>query len=342
MSTNVTIFNAAQVPDFVRNRTGLSALATALAGAGMSGPRISIKGGTFRLIKDGKEVTRIDERYLDVVIVNAAPTVNRVWYGVKYDPDTVSAPACWSADGKVPGQQVANKQSETCDACPQNIAGSGEGDSRACRFQQQLALVLANDMEGDVLNLSVPAKSLFGKAEGENRPLQDYARWLKAQNVDPGEVITRMKFDTSAESPKLFWKPMRWLTNEEHDVAVKQGATDEAKEAIKVEFSAGSGAAPAAPVTDSLGARPERTAAPAPAATPPTSPMAEVEPPAPAPKARKPRAAAAPEPAKTAPEPDAPPPPEPTVRKEAVAASSVPERKATLAAMVDDWDDGDE
>jgi hypothetical protein len=41
-----------------------------------------------------------------------------------------------------------------------------------------LLLFLANDMEGDVLQLTLPAKSIFGKEEGDNRPLQAYARFL--------------------------------------------------------------------------------------------------------------------------------------------------------------------
>ncbi len=318
----VTVFNPGQVPDFVRNRTGLSTIAQALAGAD-SAPRISIKGGVFRLVKGGKEITSIEERYLDVVIVNAAPKVNRVWYAQKYDSDNTAAPDCWSADGKTPSADSAKKQHDNCDACPQNIAGSGEGDSRACRFQQQLAVVLANDMEGDVLNLSVPAKSLFGKEEGDNRPLQAFVRWLVAQNVDPSEVITRMRFDTKAESPKLFWKAMRWLTPEEFATATTQGKTPEAVKAVTVSFGKSAGGEVSAPIKETLGEKPVR-----PAEKKETKPAAEEEPPAPAPKpSRKKTEAAKPEPEQH---------PEPTVRKEEVKPSVVP-TKGALAAMVDDW-----
>jgi len=73
---------------------------------------------------------------------------------------------------------------------------------------------------------------VFGKEDGENRPLQAYAKWLAAQSVGPDMVVTRMKFDTKAQSPKLFFKPMRWLTDEEHEVCVKKGQTPEAIKAI--------------------------------------------------------------------------------------------------------------
>jgi hypothetical protein len=92
--------------------------------------------------------------------------------------------------------------------------------------------VLANDIEGDVLQLTLPAQSIFGKEEGDNRPLQAYSRWLIAQNIGPDMVVTRMKFDTKAQSPKLFFKPMRWLTDDEHETCVRQGQTDDANKAI--------------------------------------------------------------------------------------------------------------
>ena len=72
--SNVAVFNPSQVPAFAKKRGQLSAVAKALAGGvGGGGKRISIKGGVFRLVAGGKEVAAIEERYLDVVIVNAAP-----------------------------------------------------------------------------------------------------------------------------------------------------------------------------------------------------------------------------------------------------------------------------
>ena len=79
--SNVALFNPSQVPAHVKARGELSAIAKALAGGGgaAGGKRVSIKGGVFRLISGGKEVAAIEERYLDVVVVNAAPNVSRVF-----------------------------------------------------------------------------------------------------------------------------------------------------------------------------------------------------------------------------------------------------------------------
>src|ERR1035437_6854584 len=134
MSTEVAVFNPKQLPSFAK--TGeVSAIAKALAGgSGGFGKRLSIKGGVFRLVVDGKEVSAIDERYLDVVIVAAAPKVGRTWYAHKWDPKNESGegPACWSSNGDVPDPTSADKQSETCATCEKNVKGSGEGESRAC------------------------------------------------------------------------------------------------------------------------------------------------------------------------------------------------------------------
>lgn len=242
--SNVVAFNPSQVPAFAK-KGELSAVAKALAGGGgQTGKRISIKGGVFRLISDGKEIAQIEDRYLDVVIVNAAQKIGRTYYEGAFDPENPTPPRCWSADGEKPDAKVQDAPSATCAACPNNIKGSGAGESRACRFSQRLAVVLANDVEGDVLQLTLPATSIFGKEEGDNRPLQAYARWLAAQSVGPDMVVTRMKFDTKAESPKLYFKPMRWLTDEEHEASVKQGQSGDAIRAITMTVAQTDGVKP--------------------------------------------------------------------------------------------------
>jgi hypothetical protein len=319
--SNVALFNPSQVPAFAR-KGELSDIAKALAGggAGQSGERISIKGGVFRLLSGGKEIAAIEERYLDVVIVKAAPKVARTFYMKKYDGETAASPDCWSNDGETPDAKSKNPQSDTCNGCTQNIAGSGTGNSRACRYQQRLAVVLANDIEGSVKQLALPATSLFGKEVGEDRPLQAYARWLVAQGVDPSTVVTRMKFDTKAEAPKLFFKAMRWLTDEEYAEATKQGESEDAKRAVVMNVAAQDSVAPVNP----LGGTPPKAAKAAPA------PVAEEEDeaPAPAPKASK----------KPKTEPVADADEEPTVKKEEKKPSAVPGKK-DLASVVADWDD---
>ena len=319
--TNIALFNPSNVPSFARNNE-LSDTAKALTGGGVgtSSKRISIKGGVFRLLAGGKEIASIDERFLDVIIVRAAPKVSRIFYAKSYDGDNITGPDCWSNDGERPDASAENKQGTTCMSCPQNIAGSGQGNSRACRYQQRLAVVLENNIEGDILQLTLPATSVFGKEDGDKRPLQAFARNLAMQNppISPEMIVTRMKFDTKAEAPKLHFAPSRWLTDEEYAIVKTQGDSDEAKRAVVMTVAAADGVKPA-PKLAIEGKRPmgELTK--------------EEDAPAYEPIAAKAKAKA--KPAEV--EEDA----EPEVRKEASKPSAVPAKKGKLADIVSDWDD---
>lgn len=323
------MFNPSNVPAFARNAE-LSATTLALAGnvnAGGGMKRVSIKGGVFRLLSGGKEIASIEERHLDVIVVKAAPKVSRIFYAGGYDKDAAAAaPDCTSVDGEKPDAGVKNKQSSSCTTCPQNIAGSGTGQSRACRYQQRLAVVLANNPEGDVLQVTLPATSIFGKEEGDKRPLQAYARYMAAQTppVNLDAIVTRMKFDTKAESPKLFFSPIRWLTDEEYEIAQDQAKSKDAEKAVAVTPAAADGVSAPAPLALE-GKRPA------------TKPMGEMldedEEQAMAETKAKPKAKAKPAPVEVEAEE------EPEVRKAAPKVESVPAKKNKLADIVADWDD---
>ena len=324
--SNLSLFNPSQVPAFARNAE-LSETTRALAGGNAASgvKRVSIKGGVFRLMSAGKEIAAIDERHLDVIIVKAAPKVSRVFYAASYDKDAAAAaPDCTSADGEKPDAGVKNKQAATCAQCPQNIAGSGNGQTRACRYQQRLAVVLANNPEGDVMQVTLPAASIFGKEEGGKRPLQAYARYMAAQTppVNLDTIVTRMKFDTKAESPKLVFEAARWLTDDEYTAAQEQAKSSDAAKAVSATPAALDGVAPAPLALE--GKRP----AAATVAALPEQDETEEEAPAPAPKAKK---------AKAAPVVDADE--EPEVRKPEAKETAVPAKKSKLADIVADWDD---
>jgi hypothetical protein len=279
---------------------------------------------------NGKEVAAIEDRHLDVIIVKAAPKVSRQYYAGAYDKDAAaSAPDCTSNDGERPDASAKNKQSETCLSCPQNQAGSGTGNSRACRYQQRLAVVLANDMEGSVMQMVLPATSIFGKAEGDKHPLQSFARYLAAQNppINPEQIVTRMKFDTKSESPKLHFAPTRWLTDDEYDVIKDQAESDDAKKAV-TSAAAQTDGGKAAPLV--IAGKSPVKAVPAPAVE---EDEQEADPPA--------RVAKTPKKAKPAPvvEEEEDTAPEPEVRKATPKATAVPAAKASLADIVSDWDD---
>lgn len=261
MANDITLFS--NVPAHARS-TELSETTRALMGNGSgAGKRISIKGGTFRLVVGGKEIAQIEERNMDVIIVRAAPAVSRQYYEGKYDPEQGAVPpTCWSNDGEKPDPGAKSPQGKTCATCPKNIAGSGQGNSRACRYQQRLAVMLADDMESGVYQLSLPATSIFGKAEGAKRPLKDYVLYLSSQPKGPVNVdalVTKMRFDTKVEQPKLFFEPVRWLTDEEVAIAREAGESPEAKAAVTMTVAHTDGA-PKAEAMSIPGKQPEAEA----------------------------------------------------------------------------------
>ena len=219
------------LPAHLRNLE-LDATTKALMGGGGTGKRISIRGGVFRMIVVGKEVAQNDERAMNVVVVRSAEKTSRSYYAGTYVEGQNAAPACYSNDGVTPAADSKNKQSPNCANCPQNIKGSGQGDSRACRFSHRLAVVLENNLEGDVYQLTLPAQSIFGTGDNGKMPLQQYAKFLGGHGIPVTAVVTEMRFDTASATPKLTFRAMRPLSVEEMATAKSQGDTPDALNAV--------------------------------------------------------------------------------------------------------------
>lgn len=185
------------------------------AGAGKTIRRISINGGKFRQMINGEQMAVSKQDYMNIVIVNSAP-ISRTYYDSEYSPDKVSAPKCWSADTKTPAPEVPEdqRQASRCMDCPQNVKGSGQGASRACRFSQRLAIVMEDDLD-KVYQIQLPATSIFGDVKNGNMPMQAYARHLAEHEAPVVAIVTKMFFDENSATPKLFFSPVRSLNEDE-------------------------------------------------------------------------------------------------------------------------------
>lgn len=240
MSNEINIFRdsnslAAAAPQ------GVDEITRRLLGNTLNLKRISIRGGKWRMVMGGEQIATSNSDTLDVVVVNAAPHVSRYWYNKGYDGKTVGAPDCWSNDGVRPDAKSKLPQWKQCEGCPKNIAGSGtNGQGRACRYARRLAVVLANDVQGsDVYQLQLPPTSMFGKAKDENHMgLDAYVRHLAGYNYSITGVVTEMRFDPNAESPRIYFRPADRLTDEQRAIVIKKGQSQEALAAIS--FNPGS------------------------------------------------------------------------------------------------------
>lgn len=227
--SNVTLFNQ-NLPDYLKE-VELDDLTKSLAG-NTSLKRISVRGGVFRMMVNGEEIAKNENRSMNVVIVNGNPHVSRQFYASAYVAGEASAPDCWSNDGITPDASIESPQNSTCDGCPQNIKGSGQGDSKACRYQQRLAVVLEGDIGGDIFQLSLAPTSIFGRGDLDKMPFQQYAKYVGSQGKNINTLVTEMRFDSDSATPKLVFKPVRFLSREEWELAKDKGNTPAAKAAV--------------------------------------------------------------------------------------------------------------
>jgi type IV secretory pathway VirB10-like protein len=83
-----------------------------------------------------------------------------------------------------------------------------------------------------VFQLTLPAQSIFGKPENGKMPLESYVRLLGSNNVSVTSVVTEMRFDTASATPKLTFKALRYLEEDEFINVQEKGQSNEAKTAI--------------------------------------------------------------------------------------------------------------
>lgn len=223
-------------------------LTDTLAGSsGSMNRRISIKGGVFREIINGKEVRVNEERAMNVVVINAAP-ISRMYFSGTYTEGEVAKPTCWSSDTQTPDAKVPEdqRQSARCMDCKQNIRGSAaSGEGRACRFQQRVAVMLDGQLENEeIYQITLPSTSVFGDGEKGKMPLQAYGRYLKAHNTHAISIVTEMRFDTASPTPKLVFKAVRPLEENELKAAIAMKDHPDTIKAITLNVSQMDGVIP--------------------------------------------------------------------------------------------------
>lgn len=233
--SDVTIFQNNSVPDYLRD-VGVSALTKSLlsnAGGGGGNKRISLRGKKFRLVVDGEELSTLKAESLDVVIVNATKDISRTFYSKAYDPKADAVPPdCWSKDGVAPDATASAPQATKCDGCSQNIKGSGQGNSRACRFSKRMAIALADDLSSGVYQLTLPSASIFGDGEKNQMPFNKFVKYVGSQGYSIDTLVTTMSFDEDSDSPRVYFDAKRFLNKEEYEATSKLGKSQEAINAI--------------------------------------------------------------------------------------------------------------
>tara|TARA_Y100000389_G_scaffold204517_1_gene257605 strand:+ start:3046 stop:3939 length:894 start_codon:yes stop_codon:yes gene_type:complete len=175
--------------------------------------------GTFKKIINGEQIGGAVRGEFRAVIIGALPKVSRIFYKSKFDPSKeATLPNCWSNLGDKPEELASDKQSGNCATCPQNIKGSGENDSRACKYQRRVSLLLENEFNGEVYQFNIPAKSLFGKGDKNVHPFESYIKYVISNNESPDRVVTKIAFDPDADTMELNFSAERILSEDEIQV----------------------------------------------------------------------------------------------------------------------------
>jgi len=215
---------------------GLDEDTRAIAGGSLGGnKRISIKGGVFRKIAGGKEIGTIEDRHMNIIFVKMSHKPSRTYYSGTYKEGEKVAPACWSSNSETPDAEVKTPVAARCDSCPMSVKGSGQGGSgTACRLSWRTAVVLPSDPGGDVMQLVLPATSVFGKEENGKWPFRDYVKMLANHNIAAGRVITKMQFDTKSPVPRVLFSPASGIKPEDLETLTKQGKSAAAEAATKL------------------------------------------------------------------------------------------------------------
>ena len=218
--SNIALLNQ-DLPDFLQT-AGVSDLTKALAGkSGVK--RIVPKNGIFRKMVGSEEMGKV-KGDLEVVIVNASPKVGRIFYAKQWTPDSEpSAPDCFSNDGMAPDAGSTSPQASRCDTCGQNIKGSGQGTSKACRYSRRIAVNLVEDfgtsLEGEVYQMNLASKSLFGDGTADNtHTFENYTKYLANNGKSLDYVVTELSFNENNDNQSILFTPARFINKQEYAV----------------------------------------------------------------------------------------------------------------------------
>lgn len=274
--SELTLFQSGNALPAHLRRGELSGLTKSLMGGGNS-KRISIDNNVFTMMVSGKSVAVNEDRAMNIIIVRAAEANARTFYGGQYEKGVKSRPVCWSDDNVKPHEKVKNPQNKTCNGCPQDVKGSGQGDSKACRYSRRLAVLLASDIDGDIYAMNINASSLFAQGEGRKMGLQQYARFLGGHGIEVSAVVTEMRFDTSANM-KLVFSAVRPLEEAEWQKVMARVNDPAAIDAVTMTVSDIDGVAESpAPAPAPVFIQPKAAPAEAPAAPAPARKKKEPE-----------------------------------------------------------------
>ena len=216
----------AAVPAHIARRAAAYTNSDLTTGVGQSYPTLSFKGKMWHVVQgDNKTLITNDDgdprMTIEVVLLKSNPALSKIYYAGGYVEGSAEKPTCFSNDGIAPDPSSTERQATKCNVCPHNQWGSritdNGGKGKNCADLRRMAVAAAGVIDHPML-IRIPADSL--------KDLAEYARGLDRRKVPYNAVVTKVAFDTNVAHPKLTFKTVRYLTDDEFDLVEETLATD--------------------------------------------------------------------------------------------------------------------
>lgn len=162
-------------------------------------------------------------RSIPLILLKANPGISKKWWPTGFDERNPTAPHCYSSDGKVPDEDVPDRQHPVCASCPMNefksaAKGGKMGEGKACGDTKVVAVLTPTLMEKPwrAVLLRVPATSL--------KNIKAYTDALSRKGVPAHRILTKatlvaraggkgsmIEFEPSPKAPPI--PEAKWKTD---------------------------------------------------------------------------------------------------------------------------------
>ena len=156
--------------------------------------KISTKGRTFTMPGGATNAGPLKAVILDFI------QVNQYYAGAQWNPNQPTPPVCWAVgrtkEDLIASQAAPQRQSPSCETCPKDQFGSGNGKGKACKNQYRLIIVppdATDETQPYTLYVSPSGMTKFSR----------YVNDLITHQMHPIEVISLISFDPNAAYPSL-------------------------------------------------------------------------------------------------------------------------------------------
>lgn len=228
------------IPDSFKGKAPAKAFAAAginpnddrlSAGIGQSYGIVGYKGKVWSLrYRGGKHnILRPDDgtpsNFLDVVILAAAPVKSKSYYQA-YDINASegSRPTCSSIDGLLPDADVVAKQAETCALCPRNewrTQANGK-KGKECQDYKRLAVIIMPYQTAPLFDNKPLIEPVFLRVPPASlNSLSIMGDTMADQGFHHSMYITRITFDPNEAHPKMVFRPLQGLSDQEAPVIIE-------------------------------------------------------------------------------------------------------------------------